>query len=159
MSATSCAACRGGGALWPALQGRGHRTTTGSKASSVTTERGKEYNTTRREVVVVTTLVVIPLGGPLGPYRYSQGTPRTVPRTSYRTVPSWSGLRPSRNGALGSMAQYCPGEEVPEQRSCSSVPVSSAILTRYPGTLPGSLGQVLDRSRSPLDRVSGPHRA
>ena len=70
------------------------------------------------------------LGGPPGPYRYVPGTPRPVPGTRHRTVPSWSGPRPYGNRALGSMGPILSGSGQPEQRSCSSVLVSSAVLAR-----------------------------
>ena len=91
-------------------------------------EQGKEYNTTRRVVVVPHGSNA--LGGPLGPYRSVLGTPRTVPRTASPCHACGQRGAAGRNSALGSGRLEAAGEAVTEQRSCSSVPVSSVSLDR-----------------------------
>ena len=62
--------------------------------------------------------MVVPHGsnassGPLGPYRFSQGTPRTVPHRPVHYTGVIGSALSDPNGALGSMALFGPGGRVP----------------------------------------------
>ena len=63
-------------------------------------------------------------------------------------------LRQPATAAWAQRPCFLPGRVPPKQRSCFSVPVSSAVPARYPEPVRAHPGQVLDRSRYP--RARGP---